>query len=1012
MDVIPPSPGTSHGSEPQGSALALLEGSIDALTTHIAILDRHGTIIKVNAAWRRFAHENGYTDQTFGVGTNYLKATFPHVCSAPGESADAERAMAGVRGVIEGSLQSFMIEYPCYSPERDRWFVMRVTRFGEGPGLHIVIAHEDVTERREAEETITRSAEHLQLAYAAANLGTWEVDPRTQMIRWDERCQAMFGMPGVKSLPYEKAFEAIHPDDRAGVREAVMRAIRPTGDGKYEIDYRITAADGVKRWIRTNGQATFERGQVVRFLGVLKDISDRKEGEEALERSEAMLRLATDAAGVGTWTRDINTGLVHWSPKLEEIFGLAPGSFCGRREAFIELVHPEDRARQSEAVSRAIEERTAYEVEFRYLHASGEYRWMVGRGRAWYDAAGRPVILAGTGQDITARKRAEAELQESEEQFRTLANSIPQLAWMARPDGYVLWYNRRWYEYTGTTFEQMEGWGWQRVHDPKDLPRVMAKFRAALESETPWEDTFAVRRCDGEMRWHLSQAMPLRDASGKVVRWFGTNTDITAQRDAEEILRASEERFRILANSSPILIWITDEEHRCTWLNKAWVEFTGMTVEASLGEGWNSAMHPDDVARSMEIYHDACAAQRAFKLEYRLRRHDGVYRWVIDQGIPLHRTGNRFAGYVGSCTDITDQVLARQNLERQQVQLEEAVRERTAELEESNERLRLAERMASLGTLSAGLGHDMGNLLVPLRMRLESLRQAELSPELKEDVEAIRTSADYLQRLANGLRMLAVDPGRSSAGEVTDLAAWWSDASLLLKNSLPRGVKLESRFPTGECRAAISRAALTQAVFNLVQNAGDALRPRGSGTVIVAVEMTERAVQLRVIDDGPGMSDEVKSRCMEPFFTTKTRGLSTGLGLLLVYGLVREAGGAVEIDSEQGVGTTFTLTLLRAEAEGPAVLKTAQVRIKDARIRALIVAELRGMAFEIRPDEESATADVVVVDSESRKSVGSAAAYVVYLGDEAEEGSRVLAIGAKPRLQAIRDALRKISRGD
>ena len=138
------------------------------------------------------------------------------------------------------------------------------------------------------------------------------------------------------------------------------------------------------------------------------------------------------------------------------------------------------------------------------------------------------------------RKHAEEELRRSQEEFRAMANSIPQLAWMARPDGWIFWYNQRWHDYCGSTPEQVEGWGWKSVHDPNELPRIIEKWSAAIASSLPWEDTFPLRRHDGEMRWHLSRAMPFRDATGKVTLWFGTNTDITEERNK------AEERERLL----------------------------------------------------------------------------------------------------------------------------------------------------------------------------------------------------------------------------------------------------------------------------------------------------------------------------------------------------------------------------------------------------------------------------------------------------------------------------------
>ena len=173
--------------------------------------------------------------------------------------------------------------------------------------------------------------------------------------------------------------------------------------------------------------------------------------------------------------------------------------------------------------------------------------------------------------------------------FRNLADAIPQLAWIATPDGDIHWYNRRWYEYTGRSFAEMRGQGWRELHHPDHLERVVARFRAALENGEEWEDTFPLRRHDGTYRWFLSRALPLRDAGGRIIQWSGTNTDVTEHRDALDRLRRSEERFRTLMDASSAIIWTTPGSGEFEAPQPRWMQFTGQSWEEHRGWGWLEA---------------------------------------------------------------------------------------------------------------------------------------------------------------------------------------------------------------------------------------------------------------------------------------------------------------------------------------------------------------------------------------------------------------------------------------
>ncbi|MBS0189134.1 MAG: hybrid sensor histidine kinase/response regulator [Planctomycetes bacterium] len=285
------------------------------------------------------------------------------------------------------------------------------------------------------------------------------------------------------------------------------------------------------------------------------------------------------------------------------------------------------------------------------------------------------------------------------------------------------------------------------------------------------------------------------------------------------------------------------------------------------------------------------------------------------------------------------------------------LKQRVEELDQSNERLRFADRMATIGTLAAGLGHDMGNLLLPVRMRLDTIEAcAGLPAPVKEDVGAIRKAAEYLQRLATSLGLLAMDADSEQPSEWgTDVAGWWKETEGMLRTGVSRTIQLRAEIEPALPPIGLGKAALTQIVFNLIQNASDALAGREDGRVTLNATTSEQPgkVLLRVTDNGPGMSDTVKHRCLEPFFTTKTRGLSTGMGLALVGSLVRRAKGTLRIETEQGKGTTFHLELpcaaaAEAERREPAKRHVAEVTLRDPRLRAHVSSVLEAMDYEIR----------------------------------------------------------------
>jgi PAS domain S-box-containing protein len=279
--------------------------------------------------------------------------------------------------------------------------------------------------------------------------------------------------------------------------------------------------------------------------GILNRVDyDRIRSADRIRSSEERLKLALQGAKQGIWDFDLQTQILTWDDRCKDMFGLSPTALV-TVGGHLDAIHPDDLQRVTTATEIAIRDCSEFNQEYRIVHSDGTISWILTQGRCYCDPAGLPCRMSGTMMDITERKRQEARypravaaLRESEQRFHTLADQMSQLAWMADASGWIFWYNHRWFDYTGTTLAEMQGWGWQQVHHPEHLDRVVPHFRHQIEAGKQWEDTFPLRGKDGTYRWFLSRAIPIFDETGQVLRWFGTNTDITdlkqAQADLEQ----------------------------------------------------------------------------------------------------------------------------------------------------------------------------------------------------------------------------------------------------------------------------------------------------------------------------------------------------------------------------------------------------------------------------------------------------------------------------------------------
>ncbi len=275
--------------------------------------------------------------------------------------------------------------------------------------------------------------------------------------------------------------------------------------------------------------------------------------------------------------------------------------------------------------------------------------------RVWTSAEIELVrLVAARCWESIERASAQAELASSEARLRKLADAMPQIVFTATPDGHVDYFNKRWYEYTGLPVGEAGYESWRKIHTAEGLARVMQVWPEALRSGEPYEIEYPLRRHDGNYRWHLGRALAIRDETGQIVRWIGTNTDIHDRRMVEQRLQESDLRFRNLCDNAPVMIWMSNADGDYEYISRQWYLYTGQSEQEAMGTGWLEKVHVDDVAATGRMLARASNDRRAYTVEYRLRRHDGEYRWCVDTASPRFSSSGQFLGFIGSLMDIAE----------------------------------------------------------------------------------------------------------------------------------------------------------------------------------------------------------------------------------------------------------------------------------------------------------------------------------------------------------------------
>jgi PAS domain S-box-containing protein len=765
----------------------------------------------------------------------------------------------------QGSLTDFYWTYS-YSPVRDAAGAVR--------GI-LAVSH-DVTARLKAERERDAVAANLKNVLESTTDGLAVLDRQGRYSYVNDQAARIVAMRPAEMIgrtQWELFPHAEESEYGRQYREAVKTGIPRHFDNFYP--------EPLHAWFECHCYPS-EHGVSIYF----RDVTEKKETERALRVSESRFRKLFESDMMGVAIPDRFGAFRESNDALLRMTGYTREDQEAGLVRWDTMTPPEyadiDRAHIREAAQRG--SCTPYEKE--YIRKDGG-RVPILCGYALLEGSEDEYV--GFVLDLSEQKRAEQqaerELREREERFHALAESVPQLIWIANSKGETTYCNQRVFEYFGLVASETDIPLWRERFHPEDVDNTFGAWRRSIARSEPYQVEYRLRRHDGVYRYFLARAVPVRNEGGDVERWIGSCTDIHDWKLAERGLREREERFRILADSLPQLIWMTDGMGENTYCNQRYLDYLGVTEAERANIPWLELIHPDDFGLTLKIWNDSVQSGEPYLNEFRLRRKDGMFRYFLARAVPFRNDGGQIERWIGSLTDTHEQKLA-------------------------EEALRKSEKLATAGRLAASIAHEINN---PLAGVTNCLYLALQDDSLKRDTKNyLQTAEEELRRVAHITTQTLRFHKQSNSPTATDLCEIVDSVLALFGQRLAgKNIRVSAECERGAVAVCLGDE-MRQVIANIVSNAMDAM-PHG-GSLRVRVKRTRSwakegcdGVKIVVADSGHGIPPAVMGRLFEPFVSTK-EATGIGLGLWVSHGIVRKHAGAIRVRSRvkaRASGTVF-----------------------------------------------------------------------------------------------------------
>lgn len=808
--------------------------------------------------------------------------------------------------------------------------------------------------RKRSEQALWRQHALLANAQRVGGMGIWELEIANDRVTWSAETHRIFGVAaGAFGGTYDAFVAFVHPEDAARLRALHARS-PPGGDASVEAEYRIVRPDGEERVVFDRGETTFDAaGTPLRRVGVVMDITERRRTENALREAELKYRSIFENATEGIFQNTADGRMLSANPAMARMLGFdTPEELIRSRTDLARQSYAEPA--QREAFMRLLQEHDVLEgFEYQVHRKDGESIWVSENTRIVRDAAGRVAYLEGSVQDITERKRSEEALRASVAEFRNLAEAMPQLVWVARADGFNTYISRQWMDYSGLSLDESLGHGWTAAFHPDNRKPSRDAWHAAMANSSSYSTECRLRRADGAYRWWLIRGVPQFDAEGRVLKWFGTCTDIEEIKHAQlEVTRSNRAlqrqraELRVLFDLMPAMVWFKDTENGILRVNQRAADAAGKPVAEIEGRP-SSEVYPEDAARfhetDLEVIRSGVAKLGSVE---QVQSPRGGMRWVEIDKVPYFDEGGKVIGVVVMAQDVTARKQAEADVEKNHLELREISRRAgmsevatnvlhnvgnvlnsvnvSASLMAESLDGAPAARLAGLVALVNGHREGLGAYLdsdpkgrhIPAALEGLSQEWARQQRSLAEELGSLRANVDHIKQIVAAQQGYAKGPGAVEAVDVADLVE--QAVSMKQASFDEHGVRVVREFG-GIPPVNAEKHRVLQILVNLVGNAGHACAEQGGSGRFITVRTAQSGerVTFTVSDNGSGIAPENLTRIFAHGFTTRPGG--HGFGLHSGALAAAELGGSLRASSDgPGRGATFVLELPMPPVKAPA----------------------------------------------------------------------------------------------